>query len=66
VPTDWGPVVQTGIGATAALAGGLISAWVQGRYQQRMGRGRRRERAAEILAEARALLTDAHPDYLSL
>lgn len=63
--TDWGPVVQTGLGASAALAGGFLGAWVQGRNQQRTERERRRERAAEILAEARALLTDAHPDYVA-
>jgi hypothetical protein len=64
VATDWGPVVQTGVGASAAIAGGFIGAWVQGRNQERTERDRRRERAAEILAEARALLTEAHPDHL--
>jgi len=56
--------VQTGVGASAALAGGFIGAWVQGRNQQRTERDRRRERAAEILAQARALLTEAHPDHV--
>ena len=64
MPTDWGPIVQTGIGAVAAIGGGCVGAWVQGRYQQRTERDRRRERAAEILAEVRALLTDANPDPL--
>jgi hypothetical protein len=66
VATDWGPIVQTGIGAGAAIGGGFISAWVQGRYQRRMERDRRRELAAEVLAAVRALLTDATPDPLGL
>jgi hypothetical protein len=33
VPTDWGPVVQTAIGAVAAIGGGFIGAWWQARGQ---------------------------------
>lgn len=63
--TDWGPIVQTGIGAVAAIGGGFVGSWIQVRYQHRSDRDRRRERAAEILAEARALLTEANPDRLA-
>jgi alkanesulfonate monooxygenase SsuD/methylene tetrahydromethanopterin reductase-like flavin-dependent oxidoreductase (luciferase family) len=57
VATDWGPIVQTSIGAVAAIGGGFVGSWIQVRYQHRSERDRRRERAAEVLAEARALLT---------
>jgi hypothetical protein len=66
VATNWGPLVQTSIGAAAAIGGGAVAAWVQGRQQRRMERDRRRERAAEILAEVQALLTDANPDRLGI
>jgi hypothetical protein len=58
--------VQTGIGAAAALTGGFIGAWLQGRTQQRMERERRREQAGAVLAEVRALLTDINPDPFGL
>jgi hypothetical protein len=31
VATDWAPVIQTGIGAAAALGGDFVGAWMQGR-----------------------------------
>lgn len=61
VPTDWGPVVQTGIGAVAAIGGGFIGAWWQARGQQRIERDRRRDRAAETAAAAIELLQDLDP-----
>lgn len=64
--TDWGPIVQTSIGAVAAIGDGFVGAWIQGRQQRRVERDRRRERAAEILAEVQALLTDATPQPLGL
>jgi hypothetical protein len=66
VATDWGPVVQTGIGASAALAGAFIGAWAQAHNQHRMDRNRRREQAGAVLAEVRALLTDIEPDPFGL
>jgi hypothetical protein len=70
VATDWAPVIQTGIGAAAALGGGVIGAWLQGRSQERIeqrrihheeraDRHQRRDRAAEVLAEVSELLRDA-------
>ncbi len=64
--TDWGPLVQTGVGGLLALAGSVLGVSVQGRQQRRMERDRRRERTAELLAEVQALLTDATPDPLGL
>ena len=61
VATDWGPVVQTGIGAVAALGGGALGAWFQGRSQQRIERERRRERAAQTAAAVVELLHDLNP-----
>jgi hypothetical protein len=58
VATDWGPAVQTGIGAAAAIAGGFLGAWMHGRIQQRAERQQRRERAAEVLAEVATILDD--------
>jgi hypothetical protein len=66
VATDWGPLVQTGVGGLLALAGSVLGVSIQGRQQRRMERDRRRERAAELLAEVQALLTDAAPDPLGL
>jgi hypothetical protein len=66
VATDWAPVVQTAIGAIAAISGGVVGAWLQGRHQQRTERDRRRERSGEILAEITALLDDADPGSLEL
>jgi hypothetical protein len=71
VATDWwGPVIQTGIGAVAALGGGAVGAWFQARSQERIeqrrlrreeriDREQRRDRAAALLAEVSALLRDA-------
>ena len=67
--TDWAPVIQTGIGAAAALGGGVIGAWLQSRTQERIeqrrlqgeeraDRQQRREGAASLLAEVSALLRD--------
>jgi hypothetical protein len=61
VPTDWAPVVQTGIGAVAAIGGGFVGAWWQARGQQRIERDRRRDRAAETAAAAIELLQDLDP-----
>jgi hypothetical protein len=61
VATDWGPVVQTAIGAAAALGGGVIGGWLQGRNQDRLERNRRREEAAKVVASTTALLRDADP-----
>lgn len=68
--TDWGPVIQTGIGAVAALGGGAVGAWFQARSQERIEQRRlrreerierqqRRDRAAALLAEVSALLKDS-------
>ena len=59
--TDWAPVIQTGIGAAAALGGGFIGAWWQARAQQRIERGRQRDRAAQSIAAAVELLQDLDP-----
>jgi hypothetical protein len=71
VATDWwGPVIQTGIGAVAALGGGAIGAWLQAKSQERIEQRRlrreerierqeRRDRAAALLAEVSALLKDS-------
>jgi hypothetical protein len=58
VATDWGPVIQTGIGAAAAVSGGLLTAWYQARAQERAERYRRKERAAEVVLAAFQLYTD--------
>jgi hypothetical protein len=54
-------VVQTGIGAVAAIGGGFVGAWWQARGQQRIERDRRRDRAAETAAAAIELLQDLDP-----
>jgi hypothetical protein len=59
--TDWGPVAQTAIGAVAALGGGVIGGWLQGRNQDRLERNRRRDEAAKVVASTTALLRDADP-----
>lgn len=64
--TDWAPVIQTGIGAAAAISGGFVGAWWQARGQQRIERDRRRERAAEILGEAALLLDDADTKFKAI
>ena len=61
MPTDWAPVVQTGIGAVAAIGGGFVGAWWQARGQQRIERDRRRDRAVETAAAAIELLQDLDP-----
>jgi hypothetical protein len=55
VATDWGPVIQTSVGAVAALGGGFIGAWWQGRGQQRIEQDRRRQQTVEVLAEITVL-----------
>jgi hypothetical protein len=62
--TNWVPAVTAGIGALAALGGQLVAGLFQRRNQERTERTQRRERAAEVLAEARAFLTDVTPDRL--
>jgi hypothetical protein len=57
-------VVQTGIGAAAAIGGGFIGVWLQGRYQRQADRDRRRERAAEVVGDAIHWLADARPNLL--
>jgi hypothetical protein len=59
--TDWSPVLQTAIGAAAAIGGGFVGAWVQGRTQERMERQRRREGVAELLASVDEFLRQSHP-----
>jgi hypothetical protein len=61
VATDWAPVIQTGIGAAAALGGGFVGAWWQARAQQRIERDHRRDRAAQATAAAVELLQDLDP-----
>jgi hypothetical protein len=61
--TDWASIAQT---VASALGGGTVGAWLNGVRQDRADRDRRRDQAAEILAEARALLTDANPDRLGM
>jgi hypothetical protein len=56
--TDWVPIA---IGAGAAIGGAPVGAWAQGGVQQRLERQRRRERAAEVLADVTALLEEANP-----
>ena len=65
VATDWGPVVQTAIGAAAAIGGGFLGAWVQGRTQERMERQRRREGVAELLASVGEFLMGSDPGLLA-
>lgn len=65
--TDWTAVAQIIAGAGAAIGGGMTTAWLQGKTQERIERHRvgreqeveqqqRRERAAEGLAEVSAIL----------
>jgi hypothetical protein len=44
------PAAETDIGAAAALSGGFVGAWWQGRGQPRIERNRQRERATDVLA----------------
>jgi hypothetical protein len=64
VATDWGPILQTGIGAVAATGGGFAAAWMQGRSQLQLERQRRREAAAETLAAVTEFLEFVYPKYL--
>lgn len=66
MPTDWGPIVQTGIGAAAAIAGGCIGAWLQGRHERRRERDRTRERAAAAIGPIHLLLVDSNWRQLGL
>jgi hypothetical protein len=61
VASDWTPVMQTSIGAAAAIVGGLLTAWYQAHVQERAERIRRRERAAEVIMAAHQLYLDAEP-----
>jgi hypothetical protein len=65
VATDWGPVVQTGIGAAAAVAGGLLTAWYQSRVHERAERHQRKESAAEVVTAALQLHFDSDPEALA-
>lgn len=73
--TDWAPVIQTGIGAVAALGGGFIGAWLQSKNQERIEQRRlqreqvverqqRRDRAAVLLAEVSSLLRDSKDQWM--
>ena len=66
VAMDWGPIVQTGIGAAAAIAGGYTGAWLQRQHEQRRERDRRRERAAEAVGPVYLLLIDSNWQRLGL
>ena len=65
VATDWAPVVQTSIGAAAAVAGGLLTVWYQARTQERVDQQRRRERSAEVAVAAVQFLIDTDPDAMA-
>jgi hypothetical protein len=69
VATNWVPLLQTGIGAVAAIGGGAVGAWLQGKSAERIEKRRlrreedvdrqqRRERATVLLAEISDLLRD--------
>lgn len=62
VATDWTALSQTALGAAAAIGGGFVGAWLQGRSTERIEAHRRRERSAHTLAEATALLQEADPN----
>jgi hypothetical protein len=70
-------VIQTGIGAAAALGGGAIGAWLQAKGQERteqrrlqreqaVERQQRRDRAAVVLAEASALLASSKAHWMAV
>jgi hypothetical protein len=65
VATDWGPLLQTGIGAAAAVAGGLLTAWYQNRVHERAEQQRRKERAAEVVTAAFEFHLDTDPETLA-
>jgi hypothetical protein len=58
---EWVPAVTAGITAAAALGGQAIAGLFQGRNQERVEARQRRDRAAEVLAEARAFLVGREP-----
>jgi hypothetical protein len=66
VATDWTALAQTGIGAAAAIGGGIVGAWMQARSQRSTEQQRQRERAAELVAEVLDLLIDTAPDQLAI
>jgi hypothetical protein len=59
-------VIQTTIGAAAAIGGGALVAWMQRRGQERIDQQRRRERASETIGTAWQLHIDSAPDRLAL
>jgi hypothetical protein len=61
---DWTALAQTAMGAAAAIGGGFVGAWVQGRTLERMEQQQRLERAAEVLAEVTAILEDSNLNML--
>jgi hypothetical protein len=61
VATDWTALGQTGIGAAAAIGGGIVGAWMQGRSHGQLERHRRREKFAEVLADTTSLLWVMNP-----
>jgi len=70
--TDWAPVAAAGIGALAVLGGQWLTGRQQTRNQQRLEQSqerlegqRRRERAAQVLADVTALLVDAEAVRIS-
>jgi hypothetical protein len=58
------PVATAAVAAGAALGAQGISGPIQRGNQERIERTQRRERAAEVLAEVTAFLTDVNPDQL--
>jgi hypothetical protein len=66
VAAEWLPAVTAAITAAAALGGQAIAGLLQGRNQERVEDRQRRDRAAEVLAEVRAFLTDASPDRIGI
>jgi hypothetical protein len=62
VATDWTALAQTTVGAAAGITGGLLGSWIQGRSQGQLERHRRRERSAEVLADATSLLWEMNPN----
>jgi hypothetical protein len=59
VATDWVPVATAMVGALAVLGGQWLAGRQQARNQERLEGQRRRERAAQVLADVTALLVDA-------
>jgi hypothetical protein len=61
VAADWTALGQTTVGAAAAIVGGLLGSWMQGRSQGQLERHRRRERFAEVMADTTSLLWEMDP-----